>query len=50
MRVRSRFCLVPQHLLRVFKELPELYNLGRMSLDLCCSENMNKYVSKGYLK
>lgn len=50
MRVRSKFCSVPQHLLLVFKGLPELYNLGRMSQDLPFSENVSKYVGKGYMK
>lgn len=48
--MRSKFWSVPQHLLLAFKELPELYNLDRMSLDLRFSENMSKHVGKGYMK
>lgn len=39
-----------QHPLLMFKELPELYNHGNISLDLCFSEKVSKYVGNGFTK
>lgn len=46
----SKLWSLPQHLLLVFEELPELFNLGNRSLDLHFSEDVSKYVGNGYMK
>lgn len=41
---------LPQHPLLMFKELSELYNRDNMSLYLCFSEKVSKWVVSGCMK